>query len=130
MRLQPYRQTTLALHRNMKLAPKFYGPFQIIQKIGTVAYKLQLPDDAKIHPVFHVSLLKRKLGQNVTAQSTLPPVSPDGNLQMEPVAVLNRRMIKRQNKAVVQWLIQWSRSFPEDATWEDYDTITKKFPNF
>lgn len=106
LRLQPYRQTTLALHRNMKLAPKFYGPFQIIQKIGTVAYKLQLPDDAKIHPVFHVSLLKRKLGQNMTAQSTLPPVSPDGNLQMEPVAVLNRRMIKRHNKAVVQWLIQ------------------------
>ena len=62
LRLQPYRQTTLALHRNMKLAPRFYGPFQVVARIGKVAYQLQLPASAHIHPVFHVSLLKKKLG--------------------------------------------------------------------
>lgn len=59
LRLQSYRQTSLALQRNMKLAPRFYGPFQVLSRVGKVAYKLLLPDSAQIHPVFHVSLLKR-----------------------------------------------------------------------
>ncbi|KAF7124493.1 hypothetical protein RHSIM_Rhsim12G0205800 [Rhododendron simsii] len=130
LRLQPYRQTSLALQRNMKLAPRFYGPFQVISKIGKVAYKLLLPDTAQIHPVFHVSLLKKKLGTGVVATPTLPPVNEEGNMQIEPVAVLERKMVKRNNRAVVQWLVQWSRSFPEDATWIDYEELVSKFPNF
>lgn len=128
--LQPYRQSSLALQRNMKLAPQFYGPFQIISRIGKVAYKLLLPDSAHIHPVFHVSLLKKKLGNDVVVTPTLPPVSDEGILQVQPVAILERRMIKRNNRAVIQWLVQWSRTYPEDATWMDYDEFQAKFPNF
>ena len=98
--------------------------------MGTVAYELKLPNSAHIHPVFHVSLLKKKLGQHVTPNPILPPVSDEGVLQMEPVAVLDRRMVKRNNGAVVQWLVQWSRTFPEDATWIDYDEFHSKFPDF
>lgn len=130
LRLQPYKQATVALHRNMKLAPRFYGPFQVIERIGAVAYKLQLPDDAKIHPVFHVSLLKKKLGQHLVAQPSLPPVAQDGTFLAEPVAVLARRQVKKNNHAVVQWLVQWSNSFPEDATWVDYRELLKKYPQF
>lgn len=130
LRLQPYRQTTLALQRNMKLSPRFYGPFQVLQRVGTVAYKLQLPTAAKIHPVFHVSLLKKKLGAHVVAQPSLPPVGPEGTFQLEPMTVLDRRMVKRGNKAVVQWLVQWLNSFPEDATWVDYSDMQTKYPHF
>ncbi|GFS46186.1 hypothetical protein Acr_00g0100660 [Actinidia rufa] len=130
LRLQPYRQSSVALQRSMKLSPRFYGPFQVLSKVGTVAYELKLPDSAHIHPVFHVSLLKKKLGQHVTPNPILPPVSDEGVLQMEPVAVLDRRMVKRNNEAVVQWLVQWSRTFPEDATWIDYDEFHSKFPDF
>lgn len=105
LRLQPYRQTSLALQRNMKLAPRFYGPFQVLSRVGTVAYKLSLPDTAQLHLVFHVSLLKKKLGKHVLAQPTLPPVSDEGVLQMEPITVLDRKMIKRNNRAVIQWLV-------------------------
>jgi hypothetical protein len=55
LHLQPYKQTSLKDKIHQKLAPKFYGPYKIIQCIGQVAYKLALLSHSKIHPVFHVS---------------------------------------------------------------------------
>ena len=130
LRLQPYRHTTLAMRRNLKLAPKFYGPFQVIEKIGSVAYRLNLPSTAMIHPVFHVSLLKKKLGDNVAANPTLPPVDNSGQFLIEPIAVLDRRLVKRNNQAVVQLLVQWVNMPTSEATWEDYDSIVQRFPHF
>ena len=75
-------------------------------------------------------MLKKKLGQQVIPIPTLPPVSNEGMLQVEPVVVLDRKIVKRNNGAVVQWLVQWSRTFPEDDTWMDYDHFHSKFPEF
>src|SRR4051812_18510723 len=62
LKVQPYRQNAFGLHGSLKLRSKFYGPFKIMERVGTVAYKLQLPDSADIHPVFHVSHLKQHVG--------------------------------------------------------------------
>ena len=61
LRLQPYKQVSLSSHSNRKLSPRFYGPYRVIQKIGQVVYKLELPIESKIHHVFHVSCLKKKV---------------------------------------------------------------------
>lgn len=71
LKLQPYRQHSSARRPFDKLAARYYGPFPIIQRIGAVAYKLQLPAEAKIHPVFHVSVLKKAVGA-AQASSQLP----------------------------------------------------------
>lgn len=77
LKLQPYGQSSIALRRNLKLSSKYYGPSKILQKVG--AYKLELPADAPIHPVFHVSMLK-KSAKGVSVSGSLPQVMDDGHL--------------------------------------------------
>lgn len=60
LRLHPYRQTSLALDRHTKLSSKFCGPYRIIGTVATVACKLELPTDAKVHNIFPISLLIKK----------------------------------------------------------------------
>lgn len=130
LRLQPYKQTSLALRKDFKLAPRFYGPFQILKRIRTVAYKLQLPSHSKIHLVFHVSLLKKKLGALTVPIVALPDVGTEGHILIKPVAVLEQRMVRKGNVAVTQVLVQWANSFPKDATWEEWTALKEKFPQF
>ena len=105
----------------MKLSSKYYDPYLIVERIGLLAYKLALPSHYKIHPVFHVSLLKKKVGDRVVIQSELPYTNDNGQFLVKPVAILQRQMVKRNNVAAVRVLVQWSNFPPEDATWEDYD---------
>ena len=68
LKLQPYVQTSIARRSNQKLSYKYFGPYTILQRVGAVAYKLDLPPSSQIHPVVHVSLLKQALPANTIAQ--------------------------------------------------------------
>ncbi|XP_026416826.1 uncharacterized protein LOC113312279 [Papaver somniferum] len=116
LKLQPYRKSTVALRTNMKLAAKYFVPFEVVQRIGVVAYKLKLPVGSRIHPVFHVSQLKKKIGQHLVPSPTLPLVDSSGTFIITPIAVLDSRYIIRDATIVPQVLIQWAGDLAEDAT--------------
>ncbi|KAL4568332.1 hypothetical protein LXL04_023941 [Taraxacum kok-saghyz] len=113
---------------HQKLAARFFGPFQNVSKLGPVAYKLDLPPTSRIHPVFHVSLLKRAV-QSVVEQGLPPKLEMDDTDVVSPVAVLKTRTIHDQNVDREQWLVQWAGGIAEEATWEDQVTIENQFPD-
>ena len=124
-KMQPYVQASIADRVNQKLAFKYYGPFRVLARVGEVSYKLDFPDSSKIHPVVHVSLLKRFLKPDQQVQPTLPSVV--SYLQV-PEKILQRRIVDRNHKMVHQVLVQWSHSPPSAATWEDQDSLKQRFP--
>ncbi|KAL2230104.1 UNVERIFIED_CONTAM: Transposon Ty3-G Gag-Pol polyprotein [Sesamum indicum] len=129
LKLQPYKQTSVSLRKQLKLSAKYFGPYKVLEKVGQVAYKLELPEGSKIHPVFHVSLLKKKIGSKYFPSVNLPELE-DEVFKIYPIAILGRRLIPRNNVGVPQVLIQWAHSNPEQATWEDYYVVAAKFPGF
>lgn len=128
VRLRPYRQNTLRRHLMNKLSRRYYGPFQVESRIGSVSYRLTLPLESKVHPVFHVSTLKRFQGDPVQMQAALPPTDVDGRFSLQPAAVVNTRSIRRQRKVIRQCLVQWVALPPSEATWEDVGVLEREFP--
>lgn len=78
---------SLAKKKN-ELNPTFYGPYQVVKILGPVAYQLKLTPDSKIHPVFHVSLLKKALVHSVTPQPLPSKLAVDLELQVQPASVV------------------------------------------
>jgi hypothetical protein len=72
LKLQPYIQSSVAPRAHHKLLFKYYGPYQVLERVGKVAYRLALPESSRIHPVIHVSQLKKAVGADVQVQQCLP----------------------------------------------------------
>lgn len=130
LKLQPYRQQSLAKRVYEKLSPRFYGPYAIVQKVGTVAYKLQLPSTGRIHPVFHVSQLKRAMGDRWQPTTLPAQLTEDLELLVEPGELLGVRSKQLGSNTVREVLIQWRDQSKEEATWELFENIDQLFPQF
>lgn len=127
LKAQPYKLKSLATRVNEKLSPRFYGPFMIVDRIGAVSYRLQLPATSRLHPVFHISQLKRALPINQPSRDLPPFLSEDLELQVEPETVLATRKLCYGD---IEVLIKWTHLPNEDNTWEDFDLIQQTFPDF
>lgn len=98
-----------------KLSPNFFGPFPIVAKFGTAAYKLELPANSHILPVFHVSLLK-KSASTQPVDPTLPAYVSDASPPVEPALILDKRVIHNQGAPITQVVVQWAHLHPDNTT--------------
>jgi hypothetical protein len=128
-KLQPYAQSSVVNRPCPKLAMKFFGPYKILEKkIGTSAYRLELPPNFQVHLVFHVSQLKPYIADYTTKFTPLfePPHLDLHDL--EPELILERRLSKKGNTTITQVLIKWIGLPAEMATWEDFHVLKIQFP--
>jgi len=113
-----------------KLSPRYIGPFEILDRVGDVSYRLALPPSLDgVHNVFHVSQLRRyvKDDSHILDHSELE-LQPDLSYQEQPMAILDRSVKTLKNKAIPLVLVSWNRHVPGEATWEREDVIRERYP--
>ncbi|KAL0554253.1 hypothetical protein IC582_008170 [Cucumis melo] len=120
----------LRFERRGKLSPRFVGPFEILERIGPVAYRLALPPSlSTVHNVFHVSML-RKYVPDPSHVVDYEPLEIDENLSYveQPVEVLAREVKTLRNKEIPLVKVLWRNHRVEEATWEREDDMRSRYP--
>ncbi|XP_069144505.1 uncharacterized protein [Solanum lycopersicum] len=113
-----------------KLSPRYIGPFEVLKRLGEMAYELALPPGLSgVHPVFHVSMLKRYHGDGnyiIRWDSVLL----DENLSYleEPVSILDREVRKLRSRDIASIKVQWKNRPVEEATWEKEANMQERYP--
>ncbi|KAM6546311.1 hypothetical protein CsatB_027047 [Cannabis sativa] len=113
-----------------KLSPRFIGPFEILERIGQVAYRLAMPPAlAAVHNVFHVSMLRKYVSDSshVLSYEALE-LQPDLSYEEQPVQILDRREKVLRSKTVALVKVLWRNSKIEEATWELETDMQQKYP--
>ncbi|XP_068645203.1 uncharacterized protein [Aristolochia californica] len=123
--LAQYRQLSLTASQCNKLSPKYYGPFQVLERIGSVAYRLQHPPDTQIHDVFYVSLLKNFKGDSPMLHTPLLALH-DGRVLPTPAHVFQARRVNDSWEI----LVQWAETDPVEASWEPLVEFQALYPTF
>ena len=104
-----------------KLDYKRLGPFTVIQRISPVAFRLELPATAKIHNVFHVSLLEPCVESSIPGRHQVPP--PPVVLEGDEHFLVDRILAQRTRHRKVQYLVRWQGYGPEHDTWEPLSNL-------
>ncbi|KAL0534336.1 hypothetical protein IC582_028626 [Cucumis melo] len=120
----------LRFERRGKLSPRFIGPFEILERIGPVAYRLALPPSlSAVHDVFHVSIL-RKYVSDPSHVVDYEPLEIDENLSYteQPVEVLAREVKMLRNREIPLVKVLWRNHRVEEATWEREDDMRSRYP--
>ncbi|KAL5764599.1 hypothetical protein ACOSQ2_017193 [Xanthoceras sorbifolium] len=113
-----------------KLSPRFIGPYEILERVGLVAYRLALPLELeKIHNVFHVSMLRRyRSDPSHRVQTESIEIQPDLTYEEEPVEILDREIKELRNKKIPLVKILWRNHNVEEATWESEEVMRQQYP--
>lgn len=113
-----------------KLSPRYVGPFQITDKVGAVAYRLDLPPNLSgIHNVFHVSTLKKCENLPETVKVPFMELRPDLSYEEYPLKILDYKDRVMRQRTIRFLKVQWSNHTEEEATWEKEDDLRAAFPH-
>jgi len=101
-----------------KLSPRFIVPFEILEKIGVVAYRLALPPNlSSIHLVFHVSMLRKYLSDpSHVLEVQLVELREDMSYEVQPVEIMDRQVRKLRSKDITSVKVKWKGHSREEAT--------------
>ena len=116
--------------KKSKLSPRFIGSYEVIEKVGPVAYRLALPPELeKIHSVFHVFMLRRYRSDpsHVVSSETIE-LRPNLTYEEEPVEILAREVKELRNKKIPLVKVLWRNHKTEEATWESEETMRHQIP--
>ncbi|KAL4283646.1 hypothetical protein GQ457_16G019920 [Hibiscus cannabinus] len=113
-----------------KLSPRNIGPFEVLEKVGTVAYRLALPSEFdKIHNVFHVSMLKKyRSDPSHVLEPEEVELNHDLSYEEEPVMILDSEVKRLRNKNVSLVKVLWRNQNVEEATWEPDEIMKEQYP--
>jgi hypothetical protein len=115
-----------------KLAPRYIGPLPILEKCGTVAYKIKLPPSlARVHDIFHVLQLKKCLKAPMDVMlADVTLLKADLSYLEHPIKVLDHRDRVTRHQTTKFFKIQCSNHTKEEATWESEDFLHSPHPEF
>ncbi|XP_027109197.1 uncharacterized protein [Coffea arabica] len=130
LKITPLKASLMA-GKGKKLQPRFVGPYKILQRVGNVAYKLELlPSLSRIHNIFHVSMLKK---YHPDSSHVLQPenIEIDKALIYEekPIKLLNCKLKEVRNKRIPLVKVLWRNHGLEETTWEVEEEIREKYPD-
>ena len=124
------KKGVLRFSKRGKLSPRFIGPFKVLERVGTVAYRLALsPSLSSVHAVFHVSMLRKYTldPTHVVAWGKLV-VDANGTFEEGPMRIMDSRKQAVRGKTVRLVKMLWQHRVVEKATWEREDTMHANYP--
>ncbi|GKE88909.1 hypothetical protein Tco_1566384, partial [Tanacetum coccineum] len=113
-----------------KLALRYVGPFEILERIGLVAYRLRLPEELNsMHDTFHVSNLKRCLA-DASLHVPLDVIKVEKTLRFveEPVEIIDRKIKSLKRSKISPVKVRWNSKRCPKFTWEREDYVKSKYP--
>ncbi|GJX60235.1 putative reverse transcriptase domain-containing protein [Tanacetum coccineum] len=119
-----------AFWKEGKLAPRYVGPFEILERIGHVTYRLRLPEElSNVHDTFHVSNLKKCLA-DASLHVPLDEIKVDKTLRFvkEPVEIMEREVKRLKRKSIAIVKVRWNSKRGPEFTWEHEDQMRNKYP--
>ena len=115
--------------RKGKLSPKFIRSYEVIEKVGPMAYRLALPLELeKIHNVFHISLLRRyRSDPSHVVSSEIIELCPNLTYEEEPIEILAREVKELRNKQIPLVKVLWKNHKTEEGTWESEEIMRQQY---
>ena len=113
-----------------KLSPRYIGPYEIIEKIGPLAYRLALPPElSRIHDVFHVSMLRRyRSDPSHVINDSEVQISENLSYVEEPVRIVDRKIKQLRNREIPMVKVIWKNHGLEEAIWETAERMRRDYP--